>query len=364
MKKILPLTLLLLISLTCRFTASETPPAPPPSTLTVLADPGGRVAWLFSQDLIAFDKLESDGYYDVYSMAWDGSATTCLTCASALRLHNGDPVWHPSGAYIAFSARDESLGEPPALPATFSSFPGTGVHNNIWVMSADGKQYWQMTRVEKGYGTLHPTFSPDGKKLLWSEIIAPGHTLGGSWALKLADFSIENGEAVIANVQTMTPLSLYFYGSHEFSADGNFITFAGIRDGGNLFDLEIYSINLISGETLQLTNNQAWDEHPHFTPDGKSIIWVSSMTDSQTNEFSGGLPKYEYWMMSADGSNPIRLTGFNDPASPDYLGWEDGAGLADFEIGLDGKTMLVKMKKGKAGEIIATFLLDLPEASQ
>ncbi len=330
-----------------------------------LQDPGGRVSWSHSENLIAFDKVGRDGFFDVYVMQTDGSQSQCLTCDKKVpQLNNGNPVWHPSGTYIVFQAQDPNLQLPSIPLANFFTTPGIGVNNNLWVMTADGSQCWKLTHVKDSHGTLHPQFSPDGKKLLWSEITSPtGKTY--HWAMKLADFTVEKGEPHLTNVQTFEPLNLQLYETHGFSPDGTEILFSGVEEGKYYYDMEIYLMNLTTGETTRLTDNDEWDEHAHFTPDGLSIIWVSSEGIPQSNGDSWddtikSSPKLDYWIMNADGSNKRRLSRFNDSNAPEYLFVEGSVGLGDFDIGPDGKTIVPKIQPGKGREItvLITFNFD------
>ena len=71
------------------------------------AGQGGRLAWSVPRNLIAYDKVGSDGFYDIYTMRPDGSEDTCITCtASALPgLNIGSPRWHPTGNWMVFIAQ-------------------------------------------------------------------------------------------------------------------------------------------------------------------------------------------------------------------------------------------------------------------
>jgi len=332
-------------------------------SVTVLQEKGGRVSWLHDQGLIAFDKMGDDGYTDVYVMRLDGSGVECLTCGKPVpQLHNGNPSWHPSGEYIVFQAQDPDLkGLPPGAVGTYVASPGVGINNNLWVMTADGSKFWQLTDVKDRHGVLHPHFSPDGTRLLWSEIISPHMDRIGHWVIKLADFTVENGEARITNVQTLQPMALQLYEMHGFSPDGTKILFSGIEQGGYYYDLEIYLMDLTTGLMVQLTDNDEWDEHAHFTLDGQFIIWVSSegipqVKGSSLEDTVGNPPRLEYWIMNVDGSNKRRLSGFNDPDAPECVDVDGGIGLGDFDIGPDGKTIVAKMRRGRGQEL--TVLLE------
>jgi Tol biopolymer transport system component len=168
--------------------------------VTVLQESGGRVSWLHNSSVIAFDKKGGDHYFDIYVVDLDGSGLHCLTCDQLMH-HNGNPEWHPSGEYIVFQAQDPDLqGLPQSLGGIYAASPGVGIHNNIWVMTQDRSQFWQVTSVNHLHGALHPHFSPDGTRLVWSETVSPHSDRIGHWAIKVADFSCEYGEPRVMNV--------------------------------------------------------------------------------------------------------------------------------------------------------------------
>jgi Tol biopolymer transport system component len=75
-------------------------------------------------------------------------------------------------------------------------------------------------------------------------------------------------------------------------------------DGRTLvFDLlgDIYSIPIEGGRARSLTSGPAWDSHPRFSPDGKTIAFTSDR---------GGIENV--WLVDADGSNPRALTSEKD----------------------------------------------------
>ena len=336
-------------------------------TVTVLTESGGRVSWSHALDLIAFDKTGADGYTDIYVVQPDGSGLECLTCNKEVpQLHNGNPSWHPSGEYIVFQAQDPDLKGFPQGGAlqTYVASPGVGINNNIWVMNTDGTTFWQLTSVDDHYGTLHPHFSPDGTMLIWSEIISPHMDRIGRWAIKMAEFSIENGTPSISVIKTLQPLTLQLYEVHGFSPDKKKILFSGVAEGKYYYDMEIYTMDVTTGEIVQLTDNDEWDEHAHFTVDGQHIIWVSSEGIPQPRGESledtvKNPPKLEYWVMNVDGSGKRRLSGFNDPGAPEYVDIPGGCGLGDFDVGPDGNTIVAKMRTGYAGEVTVLIEVDL-----
>ncbi len=164
-------------------------------------------------------------------------------------------------------------------------------------------------------GTLHPHFSPDGRKLVWAERTGSENRPFGSWLLRVGTFSIGADGPVLSDVKSYAPFGAIFYESHSFSPDGSKVLFTANPDRR----LDVCILDLATGRAEDLMRGFAdWNEHAHFSPDGRAILFMSSR----------GYPfrarplelKTEFWLMAADGSGKRRLTGFNDPASPDYRG--------------------------------------------
>lgn len=279
---------------------------------------GGRVSWSPSGDLIAFDRRGADGYYDLFVMRRDGSDVRCLTDrpGKVPQENNGQPAWHPLGTYLVFQSQDPRLGR--GARGDRLSEPGAGLHNNLWVTNANGTGFWQLTRVERGGGVLHPHFSPDGRKLLWAERAAPTReSRAGQWSLMLADFSVDSGTARLSNVRSLRPRDLQFYESHGFSPDGRKIIYSAAPRENEYFDLEIDVMDLATRRADRLTQNNEWDEHAHFSPNGRFILWASSEGIAQPKETRE--LRLDYWIMNADGSGKHRLTAFNDRGASEHL---------------------------------------------
>jgi Tol biopolymer transport system component len=73
------------------------------------------------------------------------------------------------------------------------------------------------------------------------------------------------------------------------------IAFTAIREGDG--DMEVYTMHPDGGDIVRLTDNDALDLSPAWSPDGTRIAWMS--------EESG---QRDLWIMNADGSNPVQLT--------------------------------------------------------
>jgi Tol biopolymer transport system component len=303
--------------------------------VSLLTTNGGRLAWHHGRNLIAFDRAERGGDYQIYTMRPDGSEERCLTCEqpAAPPHHKGNPAWHPSGEYIVFIAEKASH-----RTASTKSTPGLGIDNDVWLMTADGTRYHQLTNVGAGMGVLHPHFSHDGSRVVWAERIDERGGINGTWTIKLAGFVVEGQGPRLADVQDLRAGQPAFYETHGFSRDDRSILFSATQESSrDLGGLDIYTLHLGTRELTRLTETpDDWDEHAHYSPDGRYIVWMSSR-DCGCNAHNVAQLRTDYWIMNADGSEKRRLSGFNVPGAPEYAG--ERVVVGDFAWGPDGRTL-------------------------
>jgi Tol biopolymer transport system component len=325
---------------------------------TIIHTGGGRVDWSAKGDLIALCKKGDDGYSDLWTMKADGSEQRCFTCDNSgiPQKHNGQPAWHPSGDYIVFQSQNPNLGGPDHFANV-----GKGINNNLWVTIGDGSKFWQLTDVRQGMGVLHSHFSNDGKKLTWAERIGKGEGWG-DWAIMVADFVVDKNGPRLENKKMYHPggKGAIFYETHGFSPDDEKILFSSNIGGNAVYAIDIWTLDLETEKLTQLTNTKdVWDEHAHYWPDGKKILWISSegypFPKSPTNNWGAWLSA-DYWMMNADGSDKQRLTYFNEPGAAEYIGEGGRVIVADSSFSPDGtKTialMAIIFKDGRAASSV------------
>jgi len=344
-------------------------PSPSPSTgphcgpyghrVATLKPQGARVDWSRANGLIAYDRVGDGGtYFDVYVMSLDGAQDTCLTCGKAAIPHknNGNPAWHPSGNYIVFQS--EVAGSR-ALP--FASDPGKGVNNVLWVTDPSGRDFTQITELntsDPASGVLHPHFSNDGTRLAWSELyegaaLEPGQ-FAGHWRLAVADFVVgPNGRPALRNVRKFEPSVPAIYENHGFSPDGSqLLVSSNAAQPSNLQSIN-NDIFLVDLRTLALTRltDQDYNEHAHFFPDGRKIVWMTNRDNANRGT--------DLWIMNPDGSGKERLTFLNQSGCPQYAGKR--AIIADNAVNARGDKILIDVHDQLFGSSSSIMLVELDQ---
>jgi uncharacterized protein (TIGR03437 family) len=338
------------------------------SSWTQLLSGTGRLSWW--QNTIAYDKPNASGVYDVWTIQSDGSGDTCLTCSAAAvaalgTFNKGNPVWDPSGQFIAFQVEMNASGLTQAV--IDADFPGSGWSNNLWIMDAAGQNFWQITTLPSAGGVIYPRFSADGTKIAWGQRISAtsaGGGIWGTWQLMVGDFVVSSsGVPSVQNTQVFTPqlasgVQEYYYEPHGFSADDQTVYFmSNIGPGGKPFfggpgPMDIYGLNMTTGQLTVLSNTpDQWNEFPTVIPGQTSLVYMSTVGDGAVS----GHFKGDFWVTNADGTDRYQLTFFNDPNSPDYQ--PAGIVTADPAWNADGTQLGLYGNLGVAQSLPGTMLI-------
>ncbi|MEO8663807.1 MAG: hypothetical protein ABI693_35460, partial [Bryobacteraceae bacterium] len=247
------------------------------------AGQGGRLAWSVPRNLIAYDKVGVDGFYDIFTMRPDGSEDACITCAATALpgLNIGSPRWHPSGNWMVFVAQREPIF------INNNARPGVGVANDVWIADYTLTKFWKVADTSGNAasgGVLHPTFSHAGDKLFWAERISTN-----GWTLKIADFRDTTGQPVLSNVRELKPPGSFatLYESHDFTPDDSKVLFSGNLEGQPApRGIDIYSLDLT---TQQFTPRGGIAP----APSGTSVMYrpgkilIAGSTNSDVDSVTG-----------------------------------------------------------------------------
>jgi Tol biopolymer transport system component/DNA-binding winged helix-turn-helix (wHTH) protein len=182
------------------------------------------------------------------------------------------------------------------------------VRNEVWVKSlVDGSE--APVIADQEYSRWFPRWSPDGTRLayerrnlktnerqlmVWSrqthdeEPIAAPNTLGlpndwspdGKWLLDAT-----TNEIVLASVaaapRAETAMrkipydrSQYFVYQTRLSPDGRWIVFEAVANSAK-FESALYVIPVAGGTWTRITDGRHWDDKPRWSPDGRTIYFVS-----------------------------------------------------------------------------------------
>jgi Tol biopolymer transport system component len=324
--------------------------------VSMLKERGGRVDWSRASGLIAYDRLGEDGFFDVYTMALDGSRDTCLTCGKPglPQRQNGNPAWHPSGNYIVFQSEVAA-----SRASTFATHPGRGVNNVLWVTDPGGREFHQVTELSSSVpvlGVIHPHFSDDGGRLSWSEmyeeadVLEPGRFFG-HWRLVVADFVVASGRPSVRNLRRFEPGVPGFYENHGFSPDGSRLIFSSNLGQSGLVGAINNDIFVLDLNTLNLSRltDQGFNEHAHFVPSGRKIVWATNRDIPNRGT--------DLWIMNPDGGGKERLTFLNQQGCPEYAG--NRAVPADSTTNSAGDKIVVYVQDEVLGEQGSIMLVEL-----
>lgn len=324
----------------------------------------GRVDGARQDGRIAFDMVGSDERYDVYAMQIDGTDERCLTCDIWMlrKAHVLNPAWHPSGDYLAVQAQGNPKRR--GLDAVGLATPDRGLGCELWIVTADGRDAWQITQlVERGGAVLDPHFSHEAGLLAWSERMTSREPPWGEWAVRVVDFKIGRGVPKLGKTRTFTSgIGQGLAVAHGFTPDDGAVLVSAIPDRG-LPEPDILRLDLESGRVDRLTSSpDQSDELVSAVPYSDYFVWVTDRgLEDQRRALAGGpLPRRtEVWLRSASGMAQERLTYFNHPDSSHYLG---SALVSDLSWTADGEGLLlsvVSVPEGSAEPKEGVYLVRL-----
>lgn len=254
---------------------TETPAEPP--TATPEPDLGGGGP----DDPPSFDVVPilvrpeqwRPGLGDIAVLWPDGLGLKLLTTYH----YNADPVLSPDGKRIAYRS----------VPSTITSLPELGPRlsegsYNIWVITTDGQQAWQLTSSEAARSV--PSWSADSQRVIFSQ--------GESGELVEIDVDIQ-GRQVIMQGAFNPKVRPDGSGIGFITGDGGL---AWIDASGSTFDIVAPS----SLPSNTVVNDFDW------LPGGQGLVYTLADLSEQIGGSTLGI-KYGVWVNDVDGSMPVLL---------------------------------------------------------
>src|SRR4029434_4607573 len=105
-------------------------------------------------------------------------------------------------------------------------------------------------------------WSPDGKWLLTT-------SSGGIWLVPVS--AAPHAETAAQKVTSDPAYAIY---QPYFSPDGRWIAFEAVADSPNL-ESGIYVVSASGSAWTRITDGKQWDDKPRWSPDGKTIYFLS-----------------------------------------------------------------------------------------
>ena len=277
----------------------------------------GRIGakWNAATRTIAFGRPQKDGHYHTFVADADGGNERRVAFAAWRDdRHQFPAAWHPGGELIAMGVEQNEHER-----SSVDAIPGYGAYTDYWIVARDGSRAWKIYALPNGYdhAITHAAFSPDGSKFAWTERVKAPRLLdlnlfAGAYVFKVADFRREP-EPHLENVRSIVPGNVEQGGEIEsIAADNKTIAFYSTYVSKNLFASRIYTMDIDTGTIRELTT-ESFAQAPTFTPDGKSIVY---MTGQGADVFPWQLQGADWWMMNVDGSDKRRLTFMNVRGHP------------------------------------------------
>ena len=282
---------------------------------------GGRVDWCDANDLIAFDRVTGGDTSEVFVIRPDGSGERCITCnvpglPQGIR---GQPAWHPSGEYLVIQVQGKFYG------GNRFEFVSWGIHNDLWLVAANGK--WAQRLIETEYlgASLHPHFSDRGDRLFWTVRESTGKKIRqrlflktpgkenpwDGWHLAIADFNRDlAGKAKLTNRIDLYRGEGGFFESHALRS--GVIWFSHTKSGRPFVD-DIYRAQWDGSRRVNITKSPGtWEEHGEPSPRGSLITFNSSRGfDWKHPPDTAKTLRLELWARRMGTGEIFRLTDLN-----------------------------------------------------
>jgi len=285
-------------------------------TITMWKDSAMGAIWNKTTSTVAYNKPDKKGNYKIFLSDSLGNNEKPLTYSGwKTDRHQWAEEWHPSGNYLfVYVEKPEYAKEKGHKRKPVDAVPGYGGYTDLWLVTCDGKQAWQLTNLPNNYNSalIHAAISEDGALFAWTERIAPPKLsnmalLAGTYVFRVADFIFDSVPR-FTNIRTFQPGNVASSCELDgISKDKTTLSFYSTYETKNLFATPIYTLNINTGELKRLTT-ESFAQAPAYTPDGKKIVY---MTGAGCEIFPFEIQGADWWIMDTDGTNKQRISHMN-----------------------------------------------------
>jgi TolB protein len=160
----------------------------------------------------------------------------------------------------------------------------------VWTMNSDGTGKRQITHTP-GYDG-GPVFSPDGKRIAWRANHPREHATLAAYKALLSRGLVSpmKVELFIADADGSNARQLTSFGcasfAPTFTPDGKRILFASNKHACDSSSFELYLVNTDGSGLEQVTNFGGFTSFPEFSPDGTKLAFTSSYQSKSRFEFN------------------------------------------------------------------------------
>ena len=268
-----------------------------------------------AQTQIAYVSTKA-GNKEIWAMDYDGGNQHQVTHLKSISL---TPRWSPDATKIAFTCYVPFRGITSPQICVYStasdrllSFPRYRGSNSSPAWSPDGTQMAFMSS-QNGDPELYVTDAGGGN--LHRITFAAGVSTSPAWNPKtgkqIAFVSDRGGDPVLylansdgSDVHRIELPDMGYSVDPSWSPNGQLLAFCWRRPSGNF---DIYVMDVISHQLVELTRDAGRNERPSWAPDGRHIVFESTRTGTR-----------QIWSMLADGSEPRQLTYQGQNESPNW----------------------------------------------
>jgi TolB protein len=161
---------------------------------------------------------------------------------------------------------------------------------DLWTMDPDGSHKKQLTKTP-GYDG-GPVFSRDGKQIAWRAHYPKSQQDMATYKALLADnltapmkMELMVSDANGANAHAITNFGCASF-APTFTPDGKKILFSSNKQDCDSRHFELYLINVDGTGLEQVTHAGGFTSFPEFSPDGKTLVYCSDQDAKERYEFN------------------------------------------------------------------------------